>query len=201
MNKTKLIGSMAAVLMGLGFSSGAFAEEGTFFGHEADGKWIIGVKAANIDPNMPDTKDATGVGIVLGYEFAKAVGKGTSTFEIEYLSGDEGQISTVNELATIPSTGQAPRLFGTYEADVINMFFTYRSPGTLYYKVKGGLSYVDLNASPVTLLDQDFEDVSFAAGIGLGYRVSDLGVVELEYSQDSGDADVGILGLNALLQF
>lgn len=201
MNKTKLISSLAAVLASLGISSNVVAQDGPFFGHEASGKWIIGVKAANIDPNMPDTNDASAAGIVLGYEFAKAVGQGTSTFEIEYLTGDEEQISTVNELATIPSTGQGQRLFGTYEADVLNMFFTYRSPGTLYYKVKGGLSYVDLNASPVSLLDQDFEDVSLAGGIGLGYRVSDLGVVELEYSQGSGDADLGILGLNALLQF
>jgi len=138
-------------------------------------------------------------GLVLGYEFDKAVGEGTSTFEIEYLSGEEQQISSLSGVGTIPNTGQAR--FGTYEADVINMFFTYRSPGLLYYKIKGGLSYVDLNVSPLSLLDRDFEDVSFAAGIGLGYRIDDLGVVEIEYSQDSGEADVGILGLNALLQF
>lgn len=201
MNKTRIIKSIAVLLVSLGISSNVIAQDGPFFGNEAKGKWIIGLKAANIDPNMPDTKDTSGVGIVLGYEFAKAVGRGTSTFEIEYLTGDEEQISRVNELATIPGTGAAPRLFGTYEADILNMFFTYRSPGDLYFKVKGGISYVDLNVSPVTLLDRDFEDVSLAAGIGLGYRVTDLGVIELEYSQDSGDADIGILGLNALLQF
>ena len=83
----------------------------------------------------------------------------------------------------------------------MNAYFTYRSPGTLYYKLKGGLSYVDLNVAPVTLLDRDFEDISLAVGIGLGYRVGELGVVEVEYTQDSGDADLGTLGVNGLLQF
>ena len=45
------------------------------------------------------------------------------------------------------------------------------------------------------------EDVSFAIGLGIGYRINELGMIELEYTQDSGSADVGTLGLNALLTF
>ncbi|RBP50970.1 outer membrane beta-barrel protein [Arenicella xantha] len=171
---------------------------GTFFGKDAPGKWIVGAKVVNIDPNVPDTNDASGVGIVLGYEFAKSVGEGTSSFEIEYISGEEEQISLVNSVATIPAY---PAGFGTYEAEIFNAYFTYRSPGTVYYKLKGGVSYVDLNVAPVSLLDRDYEDVSFAVGLGIGYRINELGVIELEYTQDSGDADVGTLGVNALLTF
>ena len=201
MKKLKLIGSLAIALASIAISLPATAagdNSGPFFGKKAAGKWIIGAKLANIDPNVPDIKDASGVGIVLGYEFAKAVGEGSSTFELEYISADEEEVQTVNSLATIPAS---PGAFGTYEADIVNAYFTYRSPGDLYYKLKGGLSYVDLNVAPVTLLDRDFEDVSIAVGIGLGYRIGDIGVVEVEYTQDSGDADVGTLGVNGLLQF
>ena len=43
--------------------------------------------------------------------------------------------------------------------------------------------------------------IAIAGGLGLGYRVKDLGLVEVEYSGDTGDSSIGILGVNALLQF
>lgn len=200
MKKLNLISSLAAIAC-LATSAPAFAADeadGPFFGKEAPGKWIVGAKYVNIDPNVADTKDADGVGIVLGYEFATSVGQGTSSFEIEYINADEGEVSVVNNVALVPAT---PGAYGTYEADVINAYFTYRSPGALFYKLKGGLSYVDLNIAPVSLLDRDYEDVSIAVGVGIGYRINELGIIEVEYTQDSGDADVGTLGVNALLTF
>lgn len=182
---------LTGLLLGT-MSMGAIAQlddsdnSGPFFGKNAPGKWIIGVKVANIDPNIQDVQDADGIGIVLGYEFAKSIGGvGTSTFELEYIAGDDADLGGGIE----------------YEADVLNAFFTYRSPGTLYYKLKAGLSYTEIDLATIGFTDDDFEDVSLAAGIGLGFRVRDYGVIELEYSQDSGDADLGIIGLNGLLEF
>jgi len=179
----------ALCLTSIGFHSSVFAADsnsGPFFGKEAPGKWIIGLKVANIDPNVDDIQDADGVGIVLGYEFARSIGSGgSSTFELEYIDGDDEGAGDLLE----------------YEANVLNAFFTYRSAGSLYFKVKGGLSYVDLDVNSLFGDEFEDEDVSLAAGIGLGYRVQDYGVIELEYSQDSGDSDLGILGLNALLEF
>lgn len=200
MKKITLASSLAAATSIL-LNTSAIAADGStgpFFGKEAPGKWIVGAKVVNIDPNVPDVNDASGVGIVLGYEFAKSVGDGTSSFEIEYINGDEDEVSVVNSLATIPATSGA---FGTYEADIMNAYFTYRSPGVVYYKLKAGISYVDLNVAPVSLLDRDYEDVSFAVGLGIGYRINELGVIEIEYTQDSGSADVGTLGVNALMTF
>lgn len=189
--KSIIKSSVAAALFfaGIGLSSTTMAADdngGTFFGKEAPGKWIIGLKLANIDPNVDNVQDADGIGIVLGYEFARSIGSGgSSTFELEYISGDE------------EGSGD----FFEYEANVLNAFFTYRSAGTLYFKVKGGLSYSDIEVNSIFGQQAEDEDVALAAGIGLGYRIQDYGVVELEYSQDSGDSDLGILGLNALLEF
>ena len=168
-------------------SSTSIAADGAFFGSEAAGKWIIGPKVANIDANVDSVSDSSGIGIVVGYEFDKDIAGGKASFEIEYISGDEEQIN----IDTI----------GNYEASVLNAFFAYRSAGDLYYKVKGGISYVDIDVSAGVLLDQTFEDTSLAAGVGLGYRISDRGLIEVEYTQDTGDSDLGILGLNGLFTF
>jgi hypothetical protein len=158
---------------------------GPFFGEKATGKWIVGVKVGKIDDNVKDIKDADALGIVLGYEFDSPIeDSGSSTFELEYVSGDATNLQGIGE----------------YNADIISGFFTYRSAGTLYFKVKAGLSYTEIETN--TPLSRDtYEDVSLAAGIGLGYHVGDYGVLELEYSQDSSDTDLGILALNALLEF
>jgi len=169
-------------------SFAADSNSGPFFGKNAPGKWIIGGKLANIDPNTPgvDVEDADAAGIVLGYEFARSIGDagGSSTVEFEYITGDSDSSQ-----------------FGTeYDVDVANIFFTYRSAGTVYYKLKGGLTYTNFDINTLGVRS-DFEDVSAGFGVGLGYRVGDLGVIELEYATETGDADVDIIGVNALLEF
>ena len=160
---------------------------GPFFGKQAKGKWIIGVKAGKIENNIETVKDADALGIVLGYEFDRPVGRnGTSTIELEYITGDDTNLTLGNGTS--------------YETDVLNLFFTYRSPGTLYLKAKAGLSYSDVELNSFGARATN-EDVALALGIGIGYHVGDYGVVELEYSADSGENDIGVLGLNALLEF
>lgn len=162
------------------------SNDGPFFGKEAKGKWIIGLKVAKIDNNFEDIKDADAVGIVLGYEFNKSIGNlgGSSTVELEYIDADDTDLFGI----------------GTYDPDLLNLFFTYRSAGDLYYKLKMGLSYSDIELNTPGLIGGN-EEVALAAGLGLGYRVGDYGSVEIEYSADSGDNDLGVLGLNALLEF
>lgn len=185
---TKLIFAASILIASLGVSSTTLAADssGPFFGKEAPGKWIIGIKAGQIDPNIKSVNNADTVGLVLGYEFARAVGgNGSSTFELEYLTGDESGFN---------------RSY-VYEADVINAFFTYRGPGDLYLKVKAGVSYADILFSSLLDPNLEFDDVSIAGGIGIGYRVGDYGVLELEYQTDTGTADLGIIAVNALLEF
>ncbi len=187
LNIKKIVRSIAFLAL-CAAGSASVAQDGTFFGQEATGKWIIGPKVANIDPNIDSVSDSTAVGIVLGYEFDRDILGGRSSFEIEYLSGDEERIDILEE--------------ATYEASVLNAFFTFRSAGDVYFKLKGGLSYVDIDTRSSTgFLNTDFEDTSIAAGVGLGYRINDRGMVEVEYTQDTGDSDLGILGLNGFFAF
>lgn len=180
------------------------ADDKTFFGKKATGKWIIGVKLAKIDTNIEEIKDADGVGVVLAYEFDKLIGgAGTSTVEFDYISGNTTDLLGIAD----------------YDLDIANLFFTYRSPGTLYYKAKLGLSYSTLEISRFGN-SFDTDDVSIAAGIGLGYHIGDYGVIELEYSAGTGSQEIfintvndafgpqteviespGIISLSALLEF
>ena len=178
---------MLATLLALSVSQSVSARDGdgTFFGKEAKGTWIVGIKLGQIDNNFEDLKDADAVGLVLGYEFNRPIGgSGTSTVELEFINGDETNFQGL----------------GNYEVDIVNLFFTYRSVGTLYFKAKLGASYSDVNVM-VPAFSTSNEDVALAGGIGLGYHVGDYGVIEFEYSADTGDNDFGIIGLNALLEF
>lgn len=175
----------------LAFSGSADAQQrkansGKFFGNDAKGKWLVGLKAAKIDNNREELRDANAVGIILGYEFDRPVGSsgGSSTVELEYINASETDYAGI----------------GTYDPDMLNLFFTYRSAGDLYFKLKVGASYsnIDLNLPG---MDDGNEEFSLAGGLGLGYHIEDYGVVELEYSVDTGSNDLSVLGLNAILEF
>lgn len=200
-------------LIGIALSQSAMAQSrnqtdtsGPFFGNEAKGKWLIGIKAGKIDNNAEDIDDSSAFGILLGYEFAKPVGiGGSSTIELEYVTGNETEV--LNGAAS-------------YEAEMLNLFLTYRSPGTLYYKFKLGLSYSNidvsgdffgLNVPPANDLG-DFndipfndlrsqEDVALAGGVGLGVRINEDFTVELEHVADAGDNDLSLTTLTGVLRF
>lgn len=162
------------------------ANSGKFFGNDAKGKWLIGLKAAKIDNNLEQIKDANAVGVILGYEFDRPIGSsgGSSTVELEYLNASETDYVGI----------------GTYDPDMLNLFFTYRSAGDLYFKLKLGGSYSSIDID-LPAVNGNSEVFSVAGGIGLGYHIEDYGVVELEYSVDTGDNDLSVLGLNAILEF
>ncbi len=183
----------------------ADAQDGPFFGNHANGKWMIGAKVANIDPQEPEAIDSRGVGIILGYQFDREVfGRGSTSFEIEYIAGDDEDVTLLNGVENFTPIDQS-LIIGTYEATIINAFFNYRSAGDLYFKFKAGLSYVDLdfdfNFQGVDFIDRSSEDTSLAAGIGLGYRFGDAGLIEFDIYKDSGNADTGVASLNAVLTF
>ena len=204
----KSIALTASAVLALTVQQSAFsadANSGAFFGNPAPGKWIIGPKFANVDPNTPgdfaggipgfnlpaentdiEIGDADTAGIVIGYEFATTIGNlgGSSSVEFEYLTGDD----------------DLPQFNTNYDIDVASLFFTYRTAGKLFFKAKGGVTFTNLEVETFGVL-QDFSDTSLGLGVGLGYRVGDLGTVEVEYSTDSGDADVDVVGVNALFQF
>lgn len=200
---TRTIYFSLCFIMASVMSHSAFAKDSknTFFGKQAKGKWIVGIKAAKIDNNVEEINDSNAIGLILGYEFDKPIGgSGTSTIEFEYLTGDE-TISVGNESDDFVSNISTEGLgLASYNTDILSLFFTYRSAGTIYYKVKAGFTYSDVEIASSTFTDSN-EDIALAGGIGIGYHVGDFGVVELDYTANSGENDLGILGLNALLEF
>ena len=87
--KIKLTSSVLA-LVALMFATTTYAQDdnsGPIFGKNAPGKWTIGVKAAQIDPNIEGISDADALGVVLGYEFANPIPRfgGTASVELDFI--------------------------------------------------------------------------------------------------------------------
>lgn len=175
-------------------SNSALAEkEGTWFGKRAPGQWYIGVKQGKIRNGLRGTDDATNQGLLVGYQFARAIGdtNGTASIELEASStSDEGTFGPGSDLGTS----------GNWDADILGLFMIYRSAGKVYFKIKGGLqqSEINYNAFGSTLQS---DDTSLAGGIGLGVKVGDSGNVEVEYGGETGDNDLGNFSLSGHLRF
>ncbi len=191
-------------LVGFAFSQQVHAQYEVANASTAKGKWIVGLKAAQVEVRGLESdafalEEADAYGIVVGYEFNQSIGRtnGTASFEVEVLTTDETNIEALDSS------------FGEYEADIINAFFAYRSSGQVFFKAKGGISYVDASTNfnvfaPGTTGAVQFDDFSFAGGFGVGVRLGKdriKGLIELEYTADTGDAEVNIISLNGAVNF
>jgi len=180
----------------VGATSVALAEEpskeGTFFGYEAHGKWMIGVKGSKVQNSNNDFSDATNIGFLFGYEFARPVGfNGSASLEFEGTSTtSDGKIGADSDLGET----------GKWDVDTLAIYFAYRTPGTVYFKGKlGGVSSQVNNKVPSGNVSTD--DASFAYGAGFGLRLGKRAKVELEYTGNSGDNDLGKISLGGILEF
>jgi len=161
-------------------------EEGTFFGQDATGKWILGIKAGVMQNDTDGFGDATNAGVVLGYRFSRAIGGigGSSSIELEFTTSvDDGDFSNVN---------------GTWDVDTYALFFTYSTPGTVYFKGKLGGMTTDVSSS-VASIENDAS--GFAYGVGLGVKAGESGKFELEYTGVTGDNNINFISLGGLIEF
>lgn len=164
-------------------------EEGTFFGQDATGTWLIGAKGGVLNSNVAGFDDATNAGVVLGYRFSRAIGGigGSSSIELE------GTTSTSEgDFANQAGSGQ-------WEGDTVALYFTYSTPGRVYFKGKlGGVSSkVKTNVAGAS----DTKDTSVAAGAGLGFKMTENAKLELEYTSSTGDNRVAFGSLGVLFEF
>ncbi len=197
----KLITILVASVACLSVSAYAADDNnGTFFGKSAPGKWMVSIKVAQVSndgveisqvSNLNNGYDeATAVGLILGYHFARPVGlNGSSTLEFEILPSADGDVNSGG-------------IVGQWQADILNAHMSYRSAGKLYFNLKGGLSYasVDLVSNGGRKLETQ-DDVNFSFGGGLGLKMGHWGALELEYSSTVGDLDLGIFALNGIAEF
>ncbi|MDH3692249.1 MAG: outer membrane beta-barrel protein [Gammaproteobacteria bacterium] len=169
----------------------ASAGETTWFGQKAAGQWFVGAKVSNVQNGQSGFDgDAGNAGIILGYEFAKAIAyRGKSSIELDITTSfDDGSFR--------PNIGPS----GDWDVDTVGVFFAYRTPGTVYFKGKLGLlsSDVEVDVGPA---NNDQSDTSFAFGAGLGLLLGERGNLELEVTGDSGDNDLTIISLGGFVRF
>ena len=164
----------------------AAEEEGTFFGQDATGKWIVGLKVGVIQNDTDGFGDSTNAGVVLGYRFSRAVGGigGSSSIEVEATTSvDDGDFSNGA---------------GTWDVDTYALFFTYSTPGTVYFKGKLGGMTTDVSSSVVGV---ENDASGFAYGAGFGVKAGQMGKIELEYTGVTGDNNINFFSLGGLLEF
>ena len=176
----------AALTLCLNGVSVAAEEEGTFFGQDATGSWIAGVKVGVLQSDTDGFGDATNAGVVLGYRFSRAIGGigGSSSVEFEFTTSvDDGDISSSGD---------------QWSADTYALFFTYSTPGKVYFKGKLGGASID-QSSPIS--SQDNDSLNFAWGAGFGVKVGQKGKVELEYTGYNDSSNLDFISLGGLLEF
>ena len=165
----------------------AFAdEEGTFFGQDATGKWIVGIKAGVMENSSEGFGDATNAGIVLGYRFSRAIGGigGSSSVEFEATTSvDDGDLS---------ATGTE------WDVDTYALFFTYSTPGKVYFKGKLGGMTTDVSSSN-SAVDNSASGLGY--GVGLGLKIGENGKIEAEYTGVTGDNNLNFWSLGGLYEF
>jgi hypothetical protein len=130
--------------------------------------------------------DATNAGVVLGYRFSRAIGGigGSSSIEAEFTTSvDDGDLSNAA---------------GTWDVDTYALFFTYATPGTVYFKGKLGGMTTDVSTS---LAGVENDASGFAYGLGLGVRAGESGRFEVEYTGVTGDNNINFLSLGGMYEF
>lgn len=168
------------------------AEDVTFFGHRAEGKWMIGAKVAVVQNGQSGFDDSTNIGLLIGYEFARPIGfDGTASIEVEGTTSiSDGDIDPDSIFGAS----------GEWDADTIALYFAYRTPGTVFFKGKLGVlrSEVTSNVAGVSV---ENDDASLSWGVGLGVRLHEKFNAELEFTDDTGDTDLSLISLGGNLLF
>ena len=180
-----------AALLGGVIGHAANAQEPTWFGQSADGRWLIGAKVGRVDKTTTGFSEETGYGFNFGYEFARPIGfDGSSSLEFEYMSSDDGDFTDESDLG----------IDGLYEVETYAMFFAYRTPGTVFFKGKLGAIYtkVDLDS---TAGHEKQTDTNLGFGAGFGVRAGESVNIELEYTGSAGDSDVNYITLGVSVLF
>jgi hypothetical protein len=182
---------LPAVLLGGIVSHSANAQEPSWFGQSADGRWLIGAKVARVDKTTTGFSEETGYGFNFGYEFARPIGfDGSASLEFEYMSSDDGDFREESDLG----------IDGRYKVKSYGVFFAYRTPGTVFFKGKLGALYtkVDLDS---TAGHEKQTDTNLGFGAGFGVRAGESVNIELEYTGSAGDSDVNFISLGVSVFF
>ncbi|TNC87767.1 MAG: hypothetical protein CSH49_14460 [Alcanivorax sp.] len=154
-------------------------------------RFYLGARYASysFDPdNAVSADDSTGYGVTGGMLMSQQV-----SMEFEY--GNSGKADFTGSNGTIDS--------GKLQAQNLAVFGAYRTPGTIYLKLKAGISIhwldaIDIQCSGrfcVNTLSE--ESGGLAYGLGLGALLGNRFRTELEYS--AIDEDINLISLGILI--
>ena len=147
----------------------------------------IGVKGGSfrVDVTEADTNNPTAKGFVLGYN----LGNGPA-IEFERNSSDTFSASQyVYYYGNVTAEG---------EIETTALYFAYRSEGTFFFKVKGGILKEDVKLNTYGERFND-SDTGLTMGAGLGFNLGNVAQIEAEYTII--EQDVGYLSLGLNLRF
>lgn len=143
----------------------------------------VGVKAGSfqIDIDEFDTNDPNAKGFVVGYN----LGEGPA-IEFEHNKSDTFHVTENGYFLA--------------DGDVTTnaLYFAYRSQGSVFFKVKGGILIEDVSASGYSRSAED-SDTGLSVGAGFGFNMGEVAQLEAEYTVI--EADIGYLSLGLNLRF
>jgi hypothetical protein len=192
-NLGKLATTLTTGLLALGLAAADLqADEPTWFGQTADGRWIVGLKTGKVRNSEPGISDATARTLVAGYEFARPITYGgTASLELEFGSStDSGRVRPDSLFDTT----------GRWDVRHTGVFLGWRTPGTVYFKGKLGIvdSTVRYKLPGGTVKEQD---TSVGFGAGLGVHIGRNGMIEAEFLGTTGSNDIEFLTIGGQLAF
>jgi len=174
------------------FSGTTLAAEPTWFGETADGTWLVGADFGAAQIGRNGHQDTSNAGITVGYEFSRPVGLGgSSTIELSLsTSTSDGGIGFDSIYGTT----------GSWNVDTQSLFFTYKTPGTVYFKGKLGGIQSSIRSHGRTFNSKE-DDTSLGFGAGLGLRPWKNVTFEAEYTGASGTNDINLITIGARIGF
>ncbi len=174
------------------FSGTSLAAEPTWFGQTADGSWLVGADFGAAQIGRTGHRDTGNAGVTVGYEFSRPIGfSGTSTIEFSATT------STTDGNIGFDSIYGAT---GNWDVDTQSLFFTYRTPGTVYFKGKLGGIQSSIRSRGTTFNIKE-DDTSLGFGAGLGLRPWKNVTFEAEYAGASGSNDISLITIGAKIGF
>jgi len=182
----------AGISAAIFFSGTSLAAEPTWFGQTADGSWLVGADFGAAQIGRNGHQDTSNAGITVGYEFSRPIGfSGTSTIEFSATT------STTDGSIGFDSIYGAT---GNWDVDTQSLFFTYRTPGTVYFKGKLGGIQSSIRSRGTTFNIKE-DDTSLGFGAGLGLRPWKNVAFEAEYVGASGTNDISLITIGAKIGF
>ncbi len=163
------------------------AEKTTWFGEEASGTWMAGLKYGRQANGNEGYGEATASTIMLGYMFDRPVYRdGSAALELEFTNTvDNGDI-----------TDPAGNPNGVWANDSTSLFFAYRTPGTVYFKAKAGVTVADRYVSRPSHPRFHDQELDLIWGAGLGVHLGERANLEVEYTVPLGVNNQESLGAN-----